>query len=181
MREGVHILREANVPTYTTPNNAIHAFMHLVEYTHNIETLQETPRELAADSSVNQQQRLAIIDSIGSMNQEVLSETMSKRLLETYGICTAQPHAAVTPDEAVDLAQQIGYPVVLKVNSPQIIHKNEVGGVVVNLFGEDEVRHAYQRDCQLGSQAPTKRHHRRCDGATDDHGCRWIRTVFGQS
>jgi acetyltransferase len=145
VREGIHLLREGNVPTYTTPKNAIHAFMHLVEYTRNMETLQETPRELAADAPVDRQQQLALIESIGSLNQEVLSEMMSKSLLETYGICTARPHAAATADEAVGLARQFGFPVVLKVNSPQIIHKNEVGGVLVNLCSEEEVRGAFDR------------------------------------
>jgi acetyltransferase len=85
------------------------------------------------------------MDLIDSTDQQVLSETMSKRLLETYGICTANPRAAATPDQAADLAQQFGFPVVLKVNSPQIIHKNEVGGVVLNLFSEQAVRSAFDQ------------------------------------
>ena len=69
---------------------------------------------------------------------------MSKSLLESYGIRTARPLAAATPDEAIRLARQIGYPVVLKVSSPQITHKNEVGGVALNISGDDEVRSAFQ-------------------------------------
>ena len=145
VREGIHVLREANVPTYTTPKNAIHAFMHLVNYTRNTETLLEIPRELPADAPVDLQTQHALFDSIRSLHQDVLSETMSKSLLETYGIRTAQPHAAVTPDEAIGCAQLTGYPVVLKVDSPQIIHKNEVSGVAVDLCDDDDVRDAFNR------------------------------------
>ena len=55
MRPGIHLLQEAGVPTYTTPKNAIHAFMHLVAYTRNKETLHETPRELPADATLNRE------------------------------------------------------------------------------------------------------------------------------
>ncbi len=158
VREGIHLLRAANVPTYTTPKNAIHAFMHLVNYTRNTETLLEIPRELPADAPVDLQTQHALFESIRSLRQDVLSETMSKSLLETYGIRTARPHAAATPDEAIAFAQQIGYPVVLKVDSPQILHKNEVGGVAVNLFGDDYVRSAFERIVHAAAQlVPTPR------------------------
>lgn len=152
VRDGIHLLREANVPTYTTPKNAIHAFMHLVNYTRNTETLHETPRELPADAPVDRQQQHALFDSISLLQQDILSETMSKCLLETYGISTARPHSAATSDEAIGLAQHIGFPVVLKVDSPQIIHKNEIGGVVVNLCDADEVRSAFERIVGLAAK-----------------------------
>ncbi len=145
VREGIHLLREANVPTYTSPKNAIRAFMHLVRYTRNTDTLQETPRELPEDAPVDRGQLQSLFKSIVSQDQEVLSETLSKRLLETYGIDTAKPHPAATREETVGLAKQIGYPVVLKVEAPEIIHRNEVGGVAVNLCSDEEVRKSFDR------------------------------------
>lgn len=144
VRPGIHLLREAGIPAYTTPKNAIHAFMHLVTYTRNKETLQETPRELPANFSLDRGKQNKLFDSIRSQVHDVLSEGTSKSLLETYGVCTAQPLAAATPDEAVCIAQKLGYPVVLKVNSPQITHKNEVGGVALNIMNDGEIRAAFQ-------------------------------------
>jgi acetyltransferase len=145
VRPGIHLLQEAGVPTYTTPKNAIHAFMNLVTYTRNKETLQEIPRELPEGVPMNHEKQNELFNSIGSLGQEVLSEAMSKSLLETYSIRTARPLAAATADEAIRLAQQIGYPVVLKVSSPQITHKNEVGGVALNISQDDELGSAFQR------------------------------------
>lgn len=145
VREGIELLREAGVPTYATPKNAIHAFMNLVEYTRNIETLLETPRELPKDASVDREKQQEISDYIRVHRHQILSERMSKSLLETYGIRTAQPQAASTPDEATEVARQIGYPVVLKVDSPEIIQKNEVGGVSLNLCNPEDVRDAFER------------------------------------
>ena len=64
---------------------------------------------------------------------DVLSETMSKTVLEAYGIPVTRPHAARTADEAVEAAERLGYPVVVKIDSPQISHKTEVDGVVLDL------------------------------------------------
>lgn len=144
VRAGIHVLHEAGVPTYTTPKNAVHAFMHLVTYTRNKETLYETPRELPAEGPVEREKQHQLFDSIRAVNQEVLSEAAAKGLLQAYGIAAAQPSAARTPDEAVGLARRLGYPVVLKIDSPQITHKNEVGGIALNLSSDDEVRGALQ-------------------------------------
>ncbi len=163
VREGIQLLREAEVPTYTTPKNAIHAFMHLVNYTRNTETLHETPRQLPKDAPVDRRQQQALSNSIRSLRHRILSERMSKSLLETYGIRTAQPSAAATPGEAIRLAHQIGFPVVLKVDSPQIIHKNEVGGVAVNLYRDEEVRDAFDR---IVSSAANHLPDARIDGVT---------------
>jgi acetyltransferase len=74
---------------------------------------------------------------------ETLSESNAKTVLEKYGIPVTREITAASADEAVSKAQNIGYPVVLKVDSPDILHKTEAGGIKLNLKGDDEVRAAY--------------------------------------
>ncbi len=85
---------------------------------------------------------------------EILSENVSKAFLEAYEIPVTKPQAARTADEAVEVAHRLGYPVVLKIHSPQITHKTDVGGVVLNLPSDDAVRAAFE---QITARAKQKR------------------------
>jgi acetyltransferase len=84
-------------------------------------------------------------DDIINEGNSILSETTSKFLLESYGIPTTLPQVAKTPEEAVKAAEKIGFPVVLKILSPQITHKTDVGGVVLNLKDAREVKTGYEQ------------------------------------
>lgn len=143
VREGVRLLNHAGVATYTTPEQAVRAFMHLVSYARNQEALYEAPHELPASLDVDREslQRLLKEASAGG---EVVAEAPSKSLLQAYGIPVVEALPAATEAEAVERAQQVGYPVVLKVRSPQITHKTDVGGVLLNLRTEAEVRAAFR-------------------------------------
>jgi len=145
MNEGIRILIDKGVPAYKTPEQAVRAFMTLVAYARNLEALYETPREIPVrfefDRVKNRETFIATEFSKGS----ILSEESSKALLETYGIKTAKPVPATTADEAIAIADKLGYPVVLKINSPDITHKSDSGGVAVNLENDDMVRSAYQK------------------------------------
>ncbi len=144
MREGIRLLNEVGIPTYTTPEQAVRAFMTMVAYSRNLESLYETPRDIPLTFSVDRdrlrQQFTTMIQDQGSL----LSEEVSKKLLAAYGIPVTEPLLAHSAEEAVSFADQIGYPVVLKIQSPDIIHKTDVGGVVLNLTNEDSVRQAFQ-------------------------------------
>ena len=140
VREGIYLLNQAGIPTYSTPKNAVHAFAHLVSYARNRETLYETPRDVPISFALDRQTQNEHFKNILARHIDLLSEQDSKQLLEAYGIRTTAPRLATTADQAARLAGEIGYPVVLKVVSPQITHKNEVGGVVLNLGSEQEVR-----------------------------------------
>lgn len=145
MREGIRLLNEVGIPTYTTPEQAVRAFMTMVAYSRNLESLYETPRDIPLTFSVDRdrlrQQFTTMIQDQGSL----LSEAVSKKLLAAYGIPVTEPLLAHSAEEAVGFADQIGYPVVLKIQSPDIIHKTDVGGVALNLTNEDSVRQAFQR------------------------------------
>jgi len=145
MREGIRILTDAGVATYMTPEQAIRAFMKMVERTRNLAMLYETPRDLAVQFNLD---RAALHDEFiagAAKLAPALPEILCKQLLAGYGIPTARPLPAATPEEAVRLARSIGYPVVLKINSPAISHKTDVGGVILNIDDDNRVAAAFEQ------------------------------------
>ncbi|HID77779.1 MAG TPA: bifunctional acyl-CoA synthetase/GNAT family N-acetyltransferase [Planctomycetaceae bacterium] len=143
--EGLQVLNRAGIPSYTTPEKAIRAFMHLVSYARNLSMLHETPRDIPMAFQLDRQRLRGVFDTILSEGNEILSENVSKTFLEAYEIPVTKPHLARTAEDAVRLAVRIGYPVVMKIHSPQITHKTDVGGVKLNLGNDEEVRKAYER------------------------------------
>ncbi len=145
MREGVQVLARAGVATYDTPDEAVQAFMTLVTYARNLETLYETPRDIPVEFPLDRQALKSRFASLVPAEGDTLSEAASKTVLEAYGIPVARPVPAAGADEAVRVAADLGYPVVLKLDSPDITHKSDVGGVALDLESADEVRAAYER------------------------------------
>ena len=145
VRDGVSQMNAAGVPTYSTPEHAVRAFMSLVEFQRNREVLLETPRDLPIKFTLNRSKLRQRFDEIISRNHELLSEDESKQLLATYGIPVALPRSATTAEKAIRVASEIGYPVVLKIRSPQITHKTDVGGVALNLADDEAVRCAFEQ------------------------------------
>jgi succinyl-CoA synthetase beta subunit len=85
--------------------------------------------------------------------RSALSEHKAKKLLEAYGIPVTREILVQGPDEAVSAAEELGYPVVLKACSDELLHKSEQGAVVLNLSGPDAVRDAYERVAAPGGPA----------------------------
>lgn len=146
VQAGVAKLHTAGVPTYATAERAVRAFMSLVEFASNRELLMETPREVPVEFPLDATElRTRFQALVASDAGSTLSEDNSKQLLANYGIPVSLPIAAVSADAAAGIAEQVGYPVVLKVHSPQITHKTDVGGVVLNLASAVEVRAAFDK------------------------------------
>jgi len=143
MREGTNLLNEAGVPTYQTPEQAVKAFMTLVSYSRNLETLYETPKDIPVDFPIDRQVLRARFAGILTGTEGALSEAVSKELLASYGIPVTSPVPAASADEAVRAADAAGYPVVLKILSPDISHKTDVGGVALDLGDAAAVRSAF--------------------------------------
>ncbi|MGW8257219.1 MAG: bifunctional acetate--CoA ligase family protein/GNAT family N-acetyltransferase, partial [Thermoguttaceae bacterium] len=143
--DGIQTLNTAGIPTYNTPEKAVRAFMHLVSYARNMQILHETPRDIPLEFLLDRQRLRGLFDTLLTEGGEILSENVSKAFLESYEIPVTKPQAARTADEAVEVAHRIGYPVVLKVHSPQITHKTDVGGVILNLANDDRVREAFNK------------------------------------
>ncbi len=143
--EGTQLLNQAGIPTYPTPEKGVRAFTHLVSYARNLETLHETPRDIPMSFSLDRKRLKGVFDTILTEGSEILSENVSKAFLEAYEIPVTKPFLARTADEAVEVAQRLGYPVAMKIHSPQITHKTDVGGVALNLSNDDTVQKAFER------------------------------------
>ncbi len=144
VEEGNEILNRNKFPTYSTPEQAVRTYMYMYQYTRNLEQLYETPEELAVEPLLPKQSLIDMMKKAAKEEREVLTEIEAKAFLGAYGIPSVKTMLGKTEDEAVSIATELGYPVVLKVYSPQITHKTDVDGVMLNLTGEAEVRKAYQ-------------------------------------
>lgn len=143
MREAIPALIDAGVAAYQTPERAIRAFMTLVAYARNLDALYETPKDIPIAFSYDRTEIRSRFSAQYFGSGGILSEEVSKALVEAYGIPTTRPQLAANADEAARIASRVGYPVVLKIHSPEITHKTDVGGVALNLEDETMVRSAF--------------------------------------
>ena len=144
VQEANSILNANNIPTYTTPEQAIRTYMYMYNYQANIDLLYETPEELPVDASPPKRPIMAILRNAAFEGREVLTEDEAKKILKYYNFPVVKTSAANNVDEAVAFAQEMGFPVVLKILSPQIIHKSDAGGVILNVNSPKEVREAFE-------------------------------------
>ena len=142
---GEAILNQANIPTFPYPDTAARAFNYMWRYNYNLKGLYETPAlpEDSADWVPNRKLVEDIVQKARREGRTLLNEYDSKQVLSAYGIPTAKTIIARTEAEALQAAESIGYPVVLKLYSETITHKTDVGGVRLNLCGPDNVTHAF--------------------------------------
>jgi acetyltransferase len=152
------LLRAANVPTYDTPDDAIAAFLHLVEYRRNQELLMETPPSPPPGFAADVAGARKIIGDALAAGRELLSEPEAKALLEAFGIPCVETRIAASPEEAGRLARSLGLPAALKIVSPDVTHKSDVGGVVLDLETPEAVRRAAEAMAErLRAQKPGAR------------------------
>jgi Acyl-CoA synthetase (NDP forming) len=130
----------AGLPTYDTPERAVTAFMHLVNYQRNQEVLTQAPPAAAEHFRADREAALAIVEAVLADGREMLTEPEAKALLAAYGIPVVATKIARDPDAVVAAAAEVGYPVVVKILSREISHKSDVGGVALDLKDEHEVR-----------------------------------------
>jgi acetyltransferase len=143
---GEAILSRAGIPVFPFPDTAAQVFTSMWRYTYNRRGLYETPM-FPADAGVGFPSRPhaeQVIRSARQSGRSLLTEPESKEILAAYGIPTVQTRAAASEANAVRLADDTGYPVVLKLFSKTITHKTDVGGVQLNLGDADAVRRAYR-------------------------------------
>lgn len=140
-QEARRLFSEAGLPTYRTPEGTITAFMHMVEYRRNQKQLRETPAlsgNLTANSvDVHRLLQQAIEEGATSLDTHEVQP-----ILGSYGMQTLPTWIAGDSAEAVHIAEQIGYPVALKLRSPDIPHKSDVQGVMLYLRTATEVQQA---------------------------------------
>jgi acetyltransferase len=141
---GRDILNQAGIPNFPFPDTAAKVFNYMWRYSYNLRGLYETP-VLRGESGEGPAREAAdaIVQRARRAGRTILTEIESKQLLAAYGIPTVPTVTAYGESEAVERAQEIGYPVVLKLLSETITHKTDVGGVQLNLRDTDAVRTAY--------------------------------------
>ncbi len=140
---GERILNEAGIPTFGYPDTAARMFTYMWRYSDNLRALYETPVP-GDDRAIHRDEAAAIIAQVRAAGRTLLTEYESKRLLAAYGIPTVPTFIAESEDQAVEQAERIGYPVVLKLHSETVTHKTDVGGVHLNLCSASDVRDAYR-------------------------------------
>ncbi len=143
---GLEVLNQANIPTFDFPDTAARIFQYMWRYQKRLASLYETPHlaEEPAKSAARQERVGEMLAQIRTSGRVILTEYESKQILLAYGIPTVDTRLASSIEEAVQVAAEIGYPVVLKLNSETITHKTDVGGVRLDLATAVEVEHAYK-------------------------------------
>jgi len=142
VREARAVLQDAGIPTYETPDKAVRALLHMVRYTRNQEQLMQTPPSAPEALDVDAPRaRAAMARALGE-EREVLSVAQAREVLAAFGVHSVETRFAPTEAEAVNAAAAIGFPVALKLHSPEILHKSSVHGVVLDLDTPDAVRRA---------------------------------------
>ncbi len=144
-REGVQALSAADVPTHGTPEQAVRAFMHLVSYARNLEALYETPRHVPLRFNFSRRKARKQLIRLLEGRDGRIDEIHARTFLRAYGIPITPTVVADSETDAIGAAERTGYPVVLKVLMPEVMHKVDIGGVALDLKSAEEVRGAYHR------------------------------------
>ena len=145
IEEARTIFYQNNVPCYDTPEKAIKTYMYMYRYKRNLELLYETPRELSVDLAPPKYHLKVMIRRALEEKRDVLMADEAERFMKVYGIPVPEGGLARSVGEAMIIASKIGYPVVLKIVSPDILHKVDVGGVITGINNENQLREAFNK------------------------------------
>jgi acetyltransferase len=137
--EGLEILRNNNIPCYDSCEGAVSAIKALTDYLRWC----NRPKRIVKLFGVNRRKVETIIDRHLRQGTAQISESDSKEILEAYGFVTPQGSVAATAEQAAAIAAQVGFPVVMKIWSPDILHKSDVGGVSLGLTNAQQVKDAF--------------------------------------
>ncbi len=143
---GQSILSRAGIATFPYPDTATRVFNYMWQYAKNLRAIYETPALPVAgkEEAINHQEAHDLLMAVRGEKRTILTEYESKQIFAAYGIPTVRTELANSVDDAVEQANAIGYPVVLKLNSQTITHKTDVNGVQLNLTTDEAVRAAYR-------------------------------------
>ncbi len=137
--EGVRILREGKIPQYDATDSAVASIKVMSNYVR----WRSRPKRVVKLFPVNRRKVEGIIERHQRQKIDDIGETESKEILEAYGFVTPKGSIATSAEQAANIAKQLGFPVVLKIWSSDILHKSDVGGVRIGLENEQEVKDAF--------------------------------------
>ena len=139
IRPGVEILTEFSVPNYQVPERAVAAMNSMWKHCQWL----ATPELEVEPLDVDRAKVRKVLDHVRAEGRVTIGDAEARDILEAYGIPLPKSGVAATPDEAVAMAEKIGYPVVMKIASPDILHKTDIGAVKLNINSATEVRDAF--------------------------------------
>lgn len=143
VNEARALLGDARIPHFRLPELAVDTFSFIADYYRNQQALLQTPGPLSRHADPDVEGARLLIEGVLAERRSVLSEIESKALLSAFRIPVAKTMVARSPNEALMIAEQLGLPVAMKIHSPDITHKSDVGGVRLNLSSAQAVRSAY--------------------------------------
>ena len=146
IHEARTVFRDAQVPCFTTVENAVDAFAYVAKYNRNQRLLLQVPARLAGGlQPPDREGARLIIEGVLNEHRSVLTEPESIAVLTAFGVPAARGGVARSANEALVTAETIGYPVAMKILSHDITHKSDAGGVRLNIMSAQEVRNAYRQ------------------------------------
>jgi acetyltransferase len=158
MLQGKGMLLQHNIPNYDTPEEAVKTYLYMYQHERNLQLLYETPSELAIDRAPPKNNLKVFIGRAMKDGVSIITGEESERFLTNYGIPVITTQTVQNVDEALYKAKDIGYPIVLKVASPDIIDRIDVGGVMTDISSDEELRVEFERlRKRVIDNAPTAR------------------------
>ncbi|MGH8855539.1 MAG: GNAT family N-acetyltransferase, partial [Telluria sp.] len=139
------IAASARLPAFRTPEDAVAGFLQLVHYRRNQNLLMEVPPSMAGAVAPDRAAARALVREALAAGRTLLSDPETKAILRTYGMAVVETRKAAGIEEAVAAAHKVGYPVALKILTPDVMHKSDFGGVTLDLDTDEGVRAAAQR------------------------------------
>lgn len=155
LRAAREVLTQNSIPTYETPEQAVRTYATMYRYKRNLELLYETPAELSVQEAPRKEHLIDLIKQAIKEGRSLLNEQESKAFLSSYAIPTTTPYITRHLGEATAVAQEIGYPVAIKIVSPDILDRSEIGGVVLWINSDEQLWQAYESMlARVGERAP---------------------------
>jgi len=139
MQEGTKILQDGKIPCYDSPETAVRTIKVMTDYVR----WRSRPKRVVELFPVNRRRAETVIEKHVRQGACQIGEVEAKEILEAYGFAVPRASVASTPEQAASIAQRLGFPVVLKIFSPHIVHKTDVGGVQLGLESPEEVMNAF--------------------------------------
>lgn len=140
VEEGRQILNKAKISSYATPEDAISCFLTMYKYSKHVA---DKYIPISYDFSPDKAKNKKLLDAVKKEKRYILTEAEAKEFVSNYGIPVAKSGIAKTADTAEKMADKIWFPVVMKILSPDILHKTDVGGVVLNINDKTSAKKAY--------------------------------------
>lgn len=145
VQRGRELMAEKGIPAYETAEAAVRAYLYMTQYERNLKLLHETPEELLLDEAPPKNHLKALIRRASRGGGFILTDDDSRKFLRNYGIPVIASRTAITLDDALAAAREIGYPVVLKSASPEIIFRRDLEDVITGIDCEETLKSACRR------------------------------------